>query len=143
LDLFTAYNKQKYNFYFIVLITAIVVISNIFLIPSYDFVGSSISRLIAGIFGFLFLILVLNKIIKIRMGFISVRLLFATFIFLTSIYLFSTISPFANIIISFILFIPIVILTKVFTQSEMKIIIQLVNNKKVISWVNKYYRFEE
>ena len=143
LDLFTAYNKQKYNFQFILIVTSIVLIANIVLIPSYDFVGSSISRIFSGSLGFLFLLLILKREIKINISFITMRLIIAVSVFLISIYLCSSLYPIINIFINSILFIILIILLKVFTQNEIKIILQLINNRKIASIIYKYYEIEE
>ncbi len=140
LDLFTAYNKQKYNFQFILLVTLIVLIANIILIPSLDFVGSSLARIISGIFGFMFLLFILSKEIKISVSFVTIRLLFAVSIFMISIHLLSNIYPFINIFVSGIVFIISIIILKIFTVNEVKIILQFINNEKVISIVNRYYK---
>lgn len=143
LDLFTAYSKQKYNFQFILIVTSIVLITNIVLIPFYDFVGSSMSRIVSGSFGFLFLLFILKRKIKINISFITIRLLIAVSFFLISIYIFSNLYPIINVLINSILFIILTFSLKVFTQNEMKIILQLINNRKIASIIYKYYEIEE
>jgi len=143
LDLFTAYNKQKYNFQFILIVTSIVLITNIILIPVYDFVGSSVSRIFSGLLGFLFLRHILKKEIKMNISFVTMRLIISVSVFLFSIYLFSSQYPIINMFISSILFIMLILLLKVFTQNEIKIILQFVNNQRIVSIIYKYYKIED
>ncbi|MBU0473742.1 MAG: oligosaccharide flippase family protein, partial [Bacteroidetes bacterium] len=61
LDLFTAYKNQKYNFYYVIIVTFVILFSNILLIPSYNYVGASVSRFISAFIGYIFLVYILNK----------------------------------------------------------------------------------
>lgn len=143
LDFFTAYKKQNYNFKFILLITSILILSNYYLIPIYNYTGSSLSRLISGIFGFLFLVVILKKEIKINIDFLNLQLIASALILSLSIYLLDGIHFIINIIVSNIILICYIIFFKVFTKDEMKIILQLGNNQKLLSFFYDYYGIEK
>jgi O-antigen/teichoic acid export membrane protein len=139
LDLFTAYNKQKYNLHFILFVTIMIFVLNLVMIPSYDFIGSSIARVIASLSGFLFLMIILKSKLNYKIKFINFGLLFSILGYSIALYTFNNLHPFINIILSTLLFLVIVILAKAFSKYEMNILIHMTGTNKKLNFLSKYY----
>ncbi len=60
-DLLIAYNSQKWNFVYAILIVSANLLLNLILLPHYNFVGAGLSKLGSSFFGALFLAFVLRK----------------------------------------------------------------------------------
>lgn len=54
-DLLTAYDKQKYAFYYVIVLTFVNVVLSIILIPSFSYNGVAVTKVVATLIGFLFL----------------------------------------------------------------------------------------
>lgn len=142
LDLFTAYNNQKFNFVFILIVTIVMLVANIVLISSYDFVGASIARVLSAVIGFIFLVIILKRKIKFNLEYLNIRMIISLFSFALSIFLLQSLFPVVNIILSSILFCGMILLSKVFSKGEMEIIINLTGKNKLFSILKSYYKIE-
>jgi O-antigen/teichoic acid export membrane protein len=60
-DLLIAYNSQKWNFVYAILIVSANLLLNLILLPHYNFVGAGLSKLGSSFLGALFLAFVLRK----------------------------------------------------------------------------------
>lgn len=143
LDLFTAYNYQKYNFYFVILVTFVLLFSNILLIPSYNYVGASVARFIAGFVGYIFLVFILNKKIKISVNIISLKLIFCLILFVIGTIFFNQLNIFINALFNGFFLIILILIFKIFEPNEMKILMQFINNKKIVSIFDKFYKVKD
>ena len=126
-----AHNRQFYNFVYSAILVGINLVLDFILIPHYSFVGAAIAKLIAGITGFIFIIVILKKF-KINFSlkttiFVvwSFLLIFVVWVIaiLTSLLLYLILVPGIIIIIT--------LLTKFFMKEELFIFFKLLHKEKL------------
>ncbi len=138
LDLLTAYNKQKFNFYYAVLLVVINTTLTLILIPHYSFVAPSIAKIISSFAGFILLFFYLNHLdIKLSL---KVNSFIWIAVFPVSIYLISGISLIYYIVFSVIILLVLTIVVKYFSKSEIIIILRLLNKEKYSEKFLKFYK---
>ena len=125
-NLLTIKNKQKYNLIFSFLLLGSNLIAIILLLGPYSFVGTAIAKLIATVFGGIFL-LYLNIKFKIQFNFFNLKIILWIITIIFSAFILSNfyfITYYILVVFSVIL---ITILIPIFTKEEKKIFLKLIN----------------
>ena len=129
INLIIAYNQQKWNFHYAIILLVLDILFNLLLIPKYSYLGASLAKIIACIAGFIFMIYILNKL-KFRIYPFNWSLL----LWSISLFLFQYILSFMNIFpylfISIIVIVLITYFFKYFDKEEIRIILKLIGLEK-------------
>ena len=122
LDLFTAFNYQKYTSrYSFVLISSNILLL-LLLVPSLSATGASLAKILSSSIGFIYILFTLRKL-KIKFNFITLKL-FALFIMLIVIfYLSSKFSLLIYLIIVLTVSIISILFFKIFSKTEIRFIL--------------------
>lgn len=132
-NILTAYNLQKYNFYFTLILVASNFIIIILLISNYSFIGVSVAKLSASILGTLFLMIVLKKT-AIKFNFFSREVISWIFWMAILVIILSFLPLYLYLLLSLLL-IPIITLkTHYFSFEELNSILNIITKK---SWKEK------
>jgi O-antigen/teichoic acid export membrane protein len=129
LDLLTAYNLQKWNFVYAVLLIILNIALALFLIPLFASLGAAASKLIVGLFSFIFLLIILNKN-KILFNFVDMNLI--VWIILTGIviYFLSKLSLIIYLVLCLIGIISINFYFSFFKTEEIIYILKIIGQEK-------------
>ena len=133
IDLLTVHNKQSWNFIYSTIIVLVNVVLAFILIPSLNFNGAAIAKVIASFAGFIFLSAILLKN-NIKFNFVSIRLVIWVLLIPITAYIFSGLHW---TLYSFLLPIGILLITfglSIFSKNEINLIISSLglNKKKFI-----------
>lgn len=136
LDLLTAHGKQKWNFIYAFLILVINLLIDIILIPTYGYDGVGFAKIIAAIFGIIFISNVLTRI-KIGFNFFQLN----TFLWLTgvavSVYILSLFSLIIYVPFSIIVILTLTYYLNFFNKKELVLILKFLNRE---NWIHRLIR---
>ena len=138
LDLFTAYNKQVWNFYYSIVVVVINIAVNFILIPLYSYNGAAISKIITGLFATGLIIYYLNKL-KASTE-INIYKLILMIVSVTGLLFIVSYLPLVIYIpLTVIIFISTTILTKFFTSEELDFILSQFGMSDLSIKFRKFY----
>lgn len=136
LDLFTAYNIQKWNFVYSVLIVLVNIILDVIVIPVYSFNGVGFAKLIASMIGFIFIIYISKKH-NITLHFVNKEfypiIIGGTFAFL----LLSKLPLLIYLIIGTIILILLLLVFKIFTKKETEMLLLILGSPQWLKRILK------
>jgi O-antigen/teichoic acid export membrane protein len=137
-DLFTAYNKQIWSFYYSIIAVVITLAANFVLIPYFSYTGPAISKIIAGFFASGFMIYCLKKIefrFEIRIG----KLLLMLITMIGLLFMVSYFPLFVYLPLTIALFIVTTLLTKYFSSEELDFILSQFGMPNLSLKFRKFY----
>ncbi len=138
LSVFTAHKKQIWNLYYAILLFATNFIFDILLIPTYSFNGAAAAKLIAGIFGFGF---ILYKLYKLNFHFFlkGYKIVgWVIFLFVGGFTL-SYLPWFVYFIVFPVFIIFSIIVFRMVNLDEVEIVLKLFNREKLTIYLEKYF----
>lgn len=138
INLFLAYDKQAVIFKFGMIVLVTNILFNSILIPQYSFLGASISKLLAGLSGSLFIILIQYKL-KFKIFYFENKMVIWLLIVLTIGFLLGNLSLIFYLLLLIPFFMIAVILVKYFQKEEVILILELLNNPKFGNYLLKLY----
>ena len=133
LDLLTARNVQKWNLVYAALVLVVNLLVDILLIPLYSYNGVGFAKIVAAIFGTIFLCKILTKI-NIAFNFYKLN----TFLWLVGVsillYVLSIFSLFIYMTVSIIVVLLLTYYLNFFNNGELILILKFINREK---WISK------
>jgi O-antigen/teichoic acid export membrane protein len=136
MEILIAHNRQKYNFYYSLVLVLSNLILNFLLIPKFSYIGASVAKLTACFIGFLFLVWMLNKI-KIDFGMDKIKMIIWGLFNTSFIYIFSFLPLFPFLFVASIIIIIVTYFSGYFDEDEMVLIFKLLHKEdlgnKIIS----------
>ncbi len=125
-NLFVIYEKQRYNFFYNLLIVLVNLLLLFFLISHYTFNGAAISKLLATLVGFVYLVNMMkdSSFLKIL---INANIIIWVFISFGSAYFLSSINLFVFLLVQTLLISIFIIFTNFFDGEEKKAIVKIFN----------------
>ncbi len=128
-DLFTAYNKQKFNFIYGIVIVLIDLIISIILIPKFSYNGVGIAKLISTFIGAFFFYIVGNRV-NINMKFINIKILLWCILSASVLLILSYLPLIYYLLLSLILIIPLTVKIRFFNNQEVVLLFKTFNKEK-------------
>ncbi|NWF50128.1 MAG: oligosaccharide flippase family protein [Ignavibacteriaceae bacterium] len=140
LDVFTAYNKQKFNFYYSVIIVAISVVFNMIFIPYLSFNAPAYAKFVSGLISFI-AVLFMVKQIGLSVEFSLWKILLWIFTVMVLIYLVSFLNVFIYLALALLILLLLTLYLKIFSLEEIRFILKVFNlesfNEKLKWFYNK------
>lgn len=137
LDLLTAINMQKWNFFYSSLIVILNLSLDFWLIPKYSFVGAALAKFITAFIGTFFIVFILKKY-KLKFNFLSINIVGWAGLSIGFTYLISFLPVIVYLIICPIIIVFLALKLQFFKREELNIIINILNFGK---WSTKIFRY--
>lgn len=137
LDLLTAINMQKWNFYYSSLIVILNLSLDFLLISKYSFAGAALAKIITSLIGTLFIIFILNKY-KLKFNFLSINIVGWVILSVGFTYLLSFLPVIVYLITCSITVVVLAFKLQFFKREELNTIINILNLGK---WSTKIFRY--
>lgn len=138
INMLLAYNKQFMIFKYGTIVLLINISFNLILIPHLSFLGASISKLLAGISGGIFIIFVQHKLM-LKMLSLEIRLLIWVVSITAFCFLFSVLPLIPFVILTTISFVIITMIIRYFNRIEILLMLDLLKNPLWGKWLLKLY----
>lgn len=135
-DIFTAYNSQKYNFLYAIIVMVINIVLMVFLIPYYSYTGIATAKILSSMLGSGLIVIWMKKI-GIKTSYIDINIVSFCLIFGILLYILSFLPLFIYAIASML---ALVVMTKkicFFSQEEILILLQLFKLEKLNRYVTR------
>ncbi len=133
LNLLTAFNLQKYNFFFTLILVVINFALIFLLVSDFSYVGTAIAKLGAGFAGSLFFVLILNKS-QIHYKFYSLRIFLWSVLTLLIIFILSYLPIYIYVFLALVTVAYLTLKIKFYTMEELDTILNIINKS---SWKEK------
>lgn len=138
LDLFTAYNKQVWNFYYSVIVVLINLAVNLVLIPLLSYNGPAFSKIIAGFLATGFIVYYLKKL-EFKFEINVIKLLYMVIMIAGLLFAASYLPLFLYLSLTVVIIIIAVLLTKFFTSEELDFILSQLGMQNLSLKFRKFY----
>jgi O-antigen/teichoic acid export membrane protein len=138
LDLFTAYNKQIWNFYYSVIIVLINLAVNLVLIPILSYNGPAFSKIIAGFFATGFIVYYLKKL-EFKFEIKVIKFLLMIIMIAVLLFAVSYLPLILYLSLTVVIIIIAVLLTKFFTLEELDLILSQLGMQNLSLKFRKFY----
>ena len=136
LDLLTAHNKQRINFYYAITIFITDILFLLVFLSSLSFIGASIAKLISTLFGFVILEVVFIKL-NFRTRFLSSKVFLYITAILVVFYFLSYLDLVYYLVISLISFLFLTLKSNYFTNDEVELFLKLIKKENWIRIIKK------
>jgi O-antigen/teichoic acid export membrane protein len=138
INLLTAFNLQKFNFYYTLILVTINILLLFLLISDFSYVGASIAKFGASFSGAIFFIYILNKF-KISHNFLSLRILLWSITVAIIIFFLSYLPLYLYLLFALISVFYITLKTQFFNLEELDLLLRIINKshwkKKIVKIV--------
>ncbi|NLT52427.1 MAG: flippase [Ignavibacteria bacterium] len=134
LDILTALEKQRYNFYIAVIVLVVSIISNLILIPQYNYIGAGVSLILSTFIGTIVLVSLYRKLFF-SLTIIEIRTIIFFLLLLSFAFIISSIPLLLFALIMVILSLILLVKCRVLSKYEWTILLKLINKEKWIDWV--------